>query len=100
MKSVVLVSALVLFFAILSGIAAAQEKGPRGSGSEVCVNASDQAEARRLFPGATIHVIRDSPDPLMNGWRIVSGRATLMTDAEEIQLRLHEKARAIQLGNE
>ena len=93
MKKVLLVSALILFFAILSGIAAAQEKGLRGTGSEVCVNASDEAVARSLFPGATFHLIPDNSNPEMNGWRIVSGRDKLMTNAEEIQLRRREASR-------
>lgn len=60
---------LVLLFPI-SAKAAAQEVK---YGTEVCVNASDEAEARRLFPNAAFHVIPDSHDPAMNGWRIVSG---------------------------
>lgn len=109
MKKVLLAAALTLALAVsLTGIAAAQSdpdwvpRGPTGpaiavpgTGTEVCVNASNVADAKRLFPTASYHVIPDSPDPLMNGWRIVSGAVgpggKIMTDAQEIQLRQRER---------
>src|SRR3970040_1995878 len=42
-------------------------------GTEVCVNASDLAEAKRRFPNARLHVLPDFADSRMNGWRLVSG---------------------------
>ena len=86
MNRVLLAAVLTVVLALsLAGTAAAQSDG--GEGAEVCVNTSDQAEARRLFPKATIHVIPDSPDPLMNGWAVVYGGNKRMSDAEEIELR-------------
>lgn len=107
MKKVLLAAALTLALAVsLTGTAAAQTQyqgptmptGPAitlpGTGTEVCVNASNVADAQRLFPKATLHVIADFVDPLMNGWRIVTGSVgaggRVMTDAEEIQLRQRE----------
>ena len=113
MKKVLLASAVTLFFAVLfAGIAAAQDDtlgsiasgvpstkavavAPSGEGTEVCVNASNAADARRRFPKATLHIIPDDIDPNMNGWRIViNSRGNLMSDAEEIALRLRERHRA------
>ncbi len=75
----------------LTGTAVAQTQQ---YGIEVCVNASDAAYAKQLFPNASLHVIPDFVDPLMNGWRHVSGNfragGRIMTDAEEIQLRQRE----------
>ncbi len=92
MKKVLMVAAITLVLGIsLTGKVLAQQVK---YGTEVCVNASNVEEAKRLFPGATIHVIPDSNDPNMNGWRIVSGAVgpdgKIMTDAEEIKLRRHE----------
>ncbi len=68
-------------------------------GTEVCVNASNVAEAKRLFPKATLHVLPDFTDPDKNGWRIVSGPlgagGRIMTDAQEIQLRRQERRRDV-----
>ena len=92
MNKVLLAAALTLGLALpLAGTAAAQTQQ---YGTEVCVNASNADDAKRLFPNATLHVIPDFVDPLMNGWRHVSGQAgaggKIMTDAQEIQLRQHE----------
>ena len=92
MKKVILAAALTLGLALsLAGTAAAQTQQ---YGTEVCVNASNAADAQRLFPRATLHVIPDFIDPLMNGWRHVSGPVgtggKIMTDAQEIQLRQRE----------
>ena len=66
---------------------------------EVCVNASEQATARQLFPNARLHVIPDSNDPEQWGFRIVSGaigaEGKIMTDAEEVRLRRLEAFRRI-----
>lgn len=93
MKKVLLAAALAVVLALsLTGIAAAQTQQ---YGTEVCVNASNADEAKRLFPKASIHVIPDSTASLMNGWRIVSGYVgpggRIMTDAQEIQLRQQER---------
>jgi len=88
MNRLILAVALALFLVpALTGTAVAQTQQ---YGTEVCVNASNADQAKRLFPNATLHVLPDSINPLMNGWRVVSGRAKPMTDAEEIQLRRYE----------
>ena len=92
MNKVLLAAALTLGLALpLAGTAAAQTQQ---YGTEVCVNASNAEQAKRLFPNATLHVIPDFVDPLMNGWRHVSGQVgaggKIMTDAQEIQLRQRE----------
>lgn len=93
MKKILLVAALTLVPALFStGQAAAQTKGEYGT--EVCVNASGVEEAKRLFPNARIHVLPDSTDRDMNGWRIVSGtfdsNGRIHTDAYELRVRLRE----------
>lgn len=80
MKKVLFVAAL----AILSSVAVTA----KATAQEVCVNRSLADEAKRLFPNAHVHVIPDSTDPNMNGWRIVYG--TSHTEAEELRLRLRE----------
>jgi len=93
MQKLLLAAALTVVLALsLTGTATAQTQQ---YGVEVCVNASNADDAKRLFPNATLHILRDFPDPLMNGWRHVSGAVKLpggriMTDAEEIQLRERE----------
>ena len=94
MKKLILAVALAfLLVPALTGTAVAQTQQQQ-YGTEVCVNASGAAEAKRLFPNASIHVIPDSTASLMNGWRIVSGPVgaggKIMTDAQEIQLRRQE----------
>ena len=87
MKKVLLVAALAVLTGFsVTGKATAQEAR---SGAEVCVNRSLVDEAKRLFPNAKVHVLPDSIDPSMNGWRLVYG--TSHTDAEELRLRLREK---------
>ena len=55
MKKLLLVAAIALGLAIsLAGTAAAQAVQ---YGTEVCVNASSEATARKLFPNARLHVI-------------------------------------------
>ena len=93
MKKVLLVAALAFVPVFsLAGKATAQEAR---YGTEVCVNASLADEAKRLFPNANLHVVPDSTNPAMNGWRIVSGYAgadgRIHTDAQEIQKRRHER---------
>ncbi len=92
MKKLILAAALMLVFALsLAGTAAAQTQQ---YGTEVCVNALLADQAKRLFPNAKLHVLPDSLDPDMNGWRIVvTSRDKLMSDAEEIALRLQELQR-------
>ena len=89
MKKILLAAALTLAPALsLTGQAAAQEVK---FGTEVCVNASNAAEAKRLFPNAKLHVLPDSVDPKMNGWTIVAGQVgpdgRIHTDAQEIGFR-------------
>jgi hypothetical protein len=89
MKKVLLVAALAILTGFsVTGKATAQETR---SGTEVCVNRSGVDEAKRLFPNARVHVIPDSTDPNMNGWRIVYGASH--TDAEELRLRRSENRR-------
>jgi len=71
---------------------------------EVCVNASDVEQAKRLFPKAILHVIPNFTDSRMNGWRIVAGQVRahgkIMTDAEEIALRKRESFREMDQDGE
>jgi len=95
MKKILLAAALTLAPTLFStGNAVAQTKAEYGT--EVCVNASNAEEAKRLFPNAVLHVLADFPDREMNGWRIVSGNvrtsSRIMTDAEEITLRQLERS--------
>lgn len=86
------VALALLLVPALTGTAVAQTL--QQYGTEVCVNASDEAAARRLFPNARVHVLPDFADPAMNGWRVVyTGSDKNMSDAEEIYLRLRERAR-------
>jgi hypothetical protein len=92
MKKILLAAALILVPASFSaGKAAAQTKAEYGT--EVCVNASNVEDAKRLFPDARLHVVPDSPGA--NGFRIVSGYVRsdgrIMTDSEEINLRVRER---------
>lgn len=92
MNRLLLAAALAfLLVPALSGTAVAQTQP---YGIEVCINASNVSEAKRLFPNASLHVIPDFVDPEMNGWRHVSGSvgagSKIMTDAQEIQLRQAE----------
>lgn len=94
MKKILLTAALTLVPALFStGTATAQTLQ---YGTEVCVNASNAEEAKRLFPNAILHVLPDFPDREMNGLRIVSGNVRtggrIMTDAEEIKLRQLERS--------
>jgi hypothetical protein len=94
MKKFLLTAALALVPALFfTGKVMAQTKQ---YGTEVCVNASLVDQAKRLFPNATIHVLPDFADREMNGWRIVSGpvgpKGRIHTDAEEMQLRRHERS--------
>lgn len=94
MKKILLAAALTLVPTLFStGKATAQTKTEYGT--EVCVNASGVEEAKRRFPNARVHVVPDSVDPEMNGWRIVSGtfeaNGRIHTDAEELKLRLRER---------
>jgi hypothetical protein len=94
MKKFLLAAALTLFPALFStGQAAAQTKAEYGT--EVCANASGVEEAKRLFPNARIHIVPDSTDRDMNGWRIVAGpvdaNGRIHTDAQELKLRQRER---------
>ncbi len=95
MKKILLAAVLTLVPAVFStGNAQAQTKAT-GYGTEVCVNQSLAAEAKQRFPYARIHVVPDSTDLSMNGWRIVSGavnaKGRIMTDAEELQARQRDQ---------
>jgi len=84
----------LLLVPALTGTAVAQTQQQQ-YGTEVCVNASLADEAKRLFPKASLHVIPDSVDPEMNGFRIVSGLVgadgRIMTDSDEIRRRQRER---------
>jgi len=93
MKKILLAAALTLVPALFSnGKAVAQTKAEYGT--EVCVNASNAEEAKRLFPNARLHVLPDFAERKMNGWRIVSGGVrpdgSIHSDAEEIKIRQRE----------
>ena len=93
MKKVLLAAAVALAPALyFTGTAMAQTLQV---GTEVCVNASQAEEAKRTFPNARIHILPDFPDPDMNGWAIVSGPVgpdgRIHTDAEEVDIRQHER---------
>ena len=94
MKKAILIAALALIpAASFTGRAVAQTQL---YGTEVCVNASNATEAKRLFPNASLHVLPDLADPDMNGWRIVSGsfdaNGRIHSDERELQLRQNERA--------
>ena len=95
MKRILLAAALILVPAVFStGKAQAQTAGT-GYGTEVCVNQSLAAEAKQRFPSARIHVVPDSIDPGVNGWRIISGavdaNGRIHTDGQELQLRQRDR---------
>ena len=70
-KKVLWVMALTLALAFpFVGTAMAQELR---YGIEVCVIASNEAEARRLFANTSFHVLPDFADSELNGWRIIEG---------------------------
>ncbi len=85
----VLLAALALGFSLpFVRTASAQAVTPK---TEVCVNASNAAEAKRRFPNASLHVIPDDPDPGRNGIRVViRGGDKNMSNAEEIRLRAQQ----------
>ena len=90
MKTVLLVAALTILTGFsVTGKATAQEKQ---FGSDVCVNRSLADEAKRRFPTAKVHILPDSTDPNMNGWRIVYG--TSHKDGEELSIRVRENRTA------
>jgi hypothetical protein len=95
MKKILLAAALTLVPALFSTSKASAQNVQYGT--EVCVNASNVEDAKRLFPDARLHVLPDFPDSRMNGWRIVSGtfdaKGRIHTDAEELQLRQRERSR-------
>ena len=60
MQKLLLAAALTVVLALsLTGTATAQTQQ---YGVEVCVNASNADDAKRLFPNATLHILRDFPD--------------------------------------
>lgn len=95
MRKIILAAALTLVPAVFpTGKAQAQTTAAQ-YGTEVCVNQSLAEEAKRRFPNARIHVVPDSTDQSMNGWRIVSGatdaNGRIHTDAEELKLRQRDR---------
>jgi hypothetical protein len=91
MKKIVLAAALALVPALATSKAVAQTKGEYGT--EVCVNASNVEDAKRLFPNARLHIVPDVPGA--NGYRIVNGNigsdGRIHTDAEELKLRMRDR---------
>lgn len=94
MKKIILAAALTLAPTLFSTGQAQAQKVPE-YGTEVCVNASNVEDAKRLFPNARLHVIPDSTNRDMNGWRIVAGavdaNGRIHTDAQELKLRQSER---------
>jgi len=94
MKKILLAAALILVPALLS-TGRAQAQTQPGYGTEVCVNASLADQAKQRFPNARIHVVPDSTNPSMNGWRIVSGafdaNGRIHSDADELKLRQRDR---------
>ncbi len=89
MNKLLSAAALTLLGLSLAGTAAAQTVQYK---TEVCVNASQAAEAKRRFPKASLHVIPDDPDPGRNGIRVViRGGDKNMSNAEEIRLRAQQR---------
>ncbi len=89
MNKLLSAAALTVLGLSLAGTAAAQTVQYK---TEVCVNASQAAEAKRRFPNAALHVIPDESDPSLNGWRIVvRGGDKNMSNAEEIRLRAQQR---------
>ena len=65
---------------------------------DVCVNASNAAAAKALFPTARMHIIPDDPNPELNGWVVIvgfGGDKHSMTDAEEIAVRRRNYTRTL-----
>ncbi len=95
MKKILLAAALTLVPAVFSMGKAQAQTTAKQYGTEVCVNQSLAAEAKQRFPNARIHVVPDSNNPSMNGWRIVSGaldaNGRIHTDAQELQLRQRDR---------
>ena len=95
MKKILLVAALTLVPAVFSTGKAVAQTAATQYGTEVCVNQSLAAEAKQRFPNARIHVVPDSIDPSMNGWRIVSGafdaNGRIHSDADELKLRQRDR---------
>ena len=99
MKKVLFAAAITLVLALSSSgpLSAAQtEKQHPGqpvvAHIEVCVNQSNAAAAKALFPTARLHVIPDSPHAEENGWVVIVGFGEHPhTDAEEIAIRMRER---------
>lgn len=95
MKKILLAAALILVPAVFSTGKAQAQTTAAQYGTEVCVNQSLAAEAKQRFPNARIHVVPDSNNPSMNGWRIVSGaldaNGSIHSDAQELQLRQRDR---------
>ena len=95
MKKILLAVALTLVPAVFSTGKAVAQTTATQYGTEVCVNQSLAAEAKQRFPNARIHVVPDSIDPSVNGWRIVSGgtdaNGRIHTDAQEMSLRQRDR---------
>jgi hypothetical protein len=103
MKKVFLAAAIALVLALsAAGPALSAQPGQKPAQTEqkhpgtpveshidVCVNASNVAAAKALFPTARFHVIPDDPNPELNGWVVIIGFGDKPphTDAEEIALR-------------
>ncbi len=95
MRKILLAAALILVPAAFSTGKAQAQTTAAQYGTEVCVNQSLAAEAKQRFPYARIHVVPDSINPSMNGWRIISGavdaNGRIHTDAQELQLRQRDR---------
>ena len=105
MKKVLLAAAITLLLALSStgpASAADSKKQPESNQQhpgeavaahlDVCVNQSNAAAAKALFPTARLHIIPDSPHAEENGWVVIVGFGEHPhTDAEEIAIRMRER---------
>lgn len=100
MKKVLLAAAITLVLALsTAGPASAAQIEEQHPGQpvvahiEVCVNQSNAAAAKALFPTARLHIIPDDPDPELNGWVVIVGFGDKHphSDAEEIAIRMRQR---------
>jgi hypothetical protein len=97
-KKVFLAAAIALALALSAAGPALSAQTEQKPYIDVCVNASNAAAAKALFPTARMHVIPDDPNPDLNGWVVIvgfGGDKHSMTDAEEIAVRRRNYQRTL-----